>query len=97
MVIRKQTERKEQADRMLATLGLFKFAEKQNQKAIIEDAIKKITEAEAAILKAESMYKTQLAEIEESVKKMEPSIRNAAERFYIFPVEPTKPQLKIID
>ena len=66
-------ELKEQMDRITtaksvySSLGIFKFGEKKTQKAIIEDAERKVADAKAAIERAESEYKSSMASIESEI------------------------------
>lgn len=59
--ISSETSRKQTAESTLASLGVFKFGEKKNQKAIIEEATKKISDAQSALFSAESVYKSEMA------------------------------------
>ena len=70
---------------------MFKFGEKKTQKAIIEDAGNRISEAKAAIAKAEELYKSKKASVEVDARRKEGTFRNEAEKLYPFPAEPSKP------
>jgi len=90
-IIAEQSKRKDDAERLLASLGLFKFGEKKTQKAVIEEAANKIGEAQSAISKAEELYKSKMASAEADAKMKEGTFRNEAEKLYPFPAEPSKP------
>ena len=91
-LIDEQNARKEQAERILSTLGLFKFGEKKNQKAIIEDAVQKIAETEPMIAQAEQAYLEKIAAVDKTVSTLELSIREEADQLYCLPEEPAKPE-----
>lgn len=90
-IITEQSKRKDDAERLLGSLGMFKFGEKKTQKAIIEDAGNRISEAKAAIAKAEELYKSKKASVEVDARRKEGTFRNEAEKLYPFPAEPSKP------
>lgn len=90
-VIDQQTKRKSEAEQVLPTLGMFKFGEKKAQRAIIEEAQKKIIDAKSAISFAESEYKNQLAKAAQMANDKEKSIRKTVEQKLPFPTEPKKP------
>ena len=89
--LKAQTDRKATAESTLASLGVFKFGEKKNQKAIIEDATKKISDAQAAISSAESVFKSEMAEAGKKADNKAIAFRNAASKEYPMPDEPKKP------
>ena len=89
-LIDEQNARKEQAERILSTLGLFKFGEKKNQKAIIEDAVQKIAETEPMIAQAEQAYLEKIAAVDKTVSTLELSIQEEADQLYCLPEEPAK-------
>lgn len=74
----------------LASLGVFKFGEK-NQKAIIEEATKKISDAQSALSSAESVYKSEMAAAGKTASNKAITFRNAAAKEYPLPDEPKKP------
>lgn len=75
-VSKANAELKEQMDRITtaksvySSLGIFKFGEKKTQKAIIEDAERKVEDAKAAIARAESEYKSSMASIESEISAL---------------------------
>ena len=71
--------------------GLFKFGEKKTQKANIEAAAAKISEAESELRSAEESYKSEMAGIPDKVSAMESQIRSAVEKEMPLPKEPAKP------
>lgn len=75
----------------MASLGMFKFGEKKTQKAIIEEAGSRISEAQLAIAKAEEQYKSKMTSVEADARRKEGTFRNEAEKLYPFPAEPSKP------
>ena len=91
-LIDEQYARKEQAERILSTLGLFKFGEKKNQKTIIEDAVQKIAETEPMRAQAEQAYLEKIAAGDRTVSTLELSIREEADQLYCLPEEPAKPE-----
>ena len=90
-IIKEQIERKSQAEKTLASLSVFRFGEKKNQKAIIEDANKRIDEANGRIAKAEAAYTAEVAMIPGKVETMNESIHNEALRQFVMPEEPKRP------
>lgn len=89
--LKEQTERKATAETVLASLGFFKFGEKKKQKVIIEDAIKRIDDAQFAISDAESSYKDEMSEVVRKAEKKATAFRNTASKEFPFPEEPKKP------
>lgn len=90
-VVKEQTERKALAESTLASLGMFKFGEKKAQKSIIEEATKLLTEAQASISSAESVYSTEIGEADKKAESKRPSFQKNAEIEFPLPVEPKKP------
>ena len=90
-VVKEQTERKALAESTLASLGMFKFGEKKAQKSIIEEATKLLTEAQASISSAESVYSTEIGEADKKAESKRLSFQKNAEIEFPLPVEPKKP------
>ena len=90
-IIAEQTQRRNSAESTLATLGIFKFADKKAQKAIIEDASSKITDAKLSISTAETTYTAEIESIEQKVKNKVLSFHRAASKEFPLPEEPKKP------
>lgn len=91
--IKSETGRKQTAESTLASLGVFKLGEKKNQKAIIEEAAKKISDAKDALISAEAAYKSEIAAADKAANNKTITFRNAAAKEYPMPDEPKKPNL----
>lgn len=89
--LKAQTDRKATAESTLASLGVFMFGEKKRQKAIIKDAAKKISDAQAAISSAESVFKSEMAEAGKKANNKAIVFRNSASKEYPMHDEPKKP------
>ncbi len=88
--LKEQMDRKAIAETTLASLGMFKFGEKKNQKAIIDDATKRIADAQLAISVAESTYKSETSEVEKKTDNKAITFRNEAVKAYPMPEKPKK-------
>ena len=93
-VRKEQEERKAAAEMKLASLGVFKFAEKKAQKAIIEEADKILSDVQKTISVAEATYKADIEEVEKLIEKKIPEVQKIAEEKYPLPEEPRKPEIK---
>ena len=89
--IDKYTNIKNSAEAKLATLGFFKFGEKSEQKAIIKDAVLKITEAEEAIANAKKVYDSEVAGIPQKAENRKAAVIEQVEKDICMPNAPTKP------
>ena len=87
----KQEKRKSDAEKKLAALGFFKFREKKAQKAVIEDALRQLGTAKAAISEAESKYKIALVNAPSKAQEKECTLKKAVEQELPLPAEPEKP------
>lgn len=90
-IIAEQTQRRNSAESALSTLGIFKFGAKKSQKAIIEDASSKITDAKLSISTAETTYTAEMESIEAKVKNKILTFHRLANKEYTMPIEPKKP------
>lgn len=71
-IVKEQTDRKASAESTLSSLGMFKFAEKKAQKAIIEEASRLLADAQASIFAAESTFKVEMGDVDKKAEKMTP-------------------------
>lgn len=92
-LISELTIKKGEAELKLSSLGIFKFGEKKAQKAIIEEAERKIAEAKAAIDSAEAEYRSEVESFDEKYSAAEKKIRAKVEKKYPLSKEPVKPKL----
>lgn len=81
---------KKEAEQTLAELSVFKLAEKNRQKKIIQEIVTVIEAAKAAQIEADAVYKRDLEESERLLTKL--SSRFAEEAVRTFPM-PEKPQM----
>lgn len=90
--LKKQEKRKANAESTLASLGVFKFAEKKAQKSIIEEATNLIKEAQASISAAETTYSQKISEADKKAAQKHSTYEKDAEKEFPFPVEPSEPR-----
>ena len=93
--IASETNRKQEAEAKLASLGAFKFSEKKTQKRIIEDATRLIAEAQAAIPAAQTAFSREIEKVEDITNDKRVFFQKNAEREYPLPDKPQKPQSMI--
>ena len=86
--LKKKRERAEQA---LASLGIFKFSEKKEQKALIAETEAEIEKAENALAVAKEAYEASLADMPEELDRYESAQTDDVEMRFPFPKEPLKP------
>lgn len=89
--LKKYQDQKAEAERELASLGVFKFSEKKAKKAQIEYAENRIAESKTHIERAKQEYRTKLAALKDDAKRKESQFRSEAEKKFPFPCEPPKP------
>lgn len=91
-VLKRQEKRKAKAESTLASLGMFKFAEKKAQKAIIEEATKLMAEAQTSISAAETTYSKKMSEADKKAARKHSTFEKDAEKKFPLPVEPSMPR-----
>lgn len=86
-----QEERESTAQARLSSLGMFKFSEKKEQKAIIEDAVSRISAARDALMKKERELRDRLSAASGEAKKETQKYNIEAIAELPLPEEPPKP------
>ncbi len=89
--IEEQSRRKEKAKTMLASLGFFKFAERKEQKAIIDYVERAIKEAVQQRNNAEKEYASDMESFEKTLEQRSDSIRTRIENDNPVTKEPKAP------
>lgn len=87
-------KRKAYAEAELAALGFFKFAEKKEQKAIIDDAMVKIQKANAQIRAAKELYDSECADAVKKAQSKKTAIAALVEKEYTLPARPALPRIE---
>ena len=87
------TKIKTDAENALGSLGFFKFAKKKEQKAIINDAMAKIEQANARIKAAKDLYDTELADAVQKAQNQKAAITQQVEKEYTLPTRPALPRI----
>lgn len=83
-------KKREEANTTLAGLGMFKGAEKKEQKAIISQAIIDLNKCEARKTQAREIMEEKINEARETAKRSQFIFEQEAERQYPLPKEPAK-------
>lgn len=91
-ILKEQTARKSSAESALASLSMFKFSAKKDQKAIIEDAVKLLTNAEESRSAAEVAYSAEMRGVDQKAASKRSAFQKAAEKEFPLPIEPKKPR-----
>lgn len=89
--MKKHLAQKEDAERELASLGVFKFSEKKAKKTQIENAKNKIAETQTRIEQVKQRCKAEIAEAKDKAQKRKAEFRSEAEKKFPLPCEPQKP------
>lgn len=84
---------KTDAETALDSLGFFNFAEKKEQKAIINDAMTKIEQANARIKAAKDLYDSELADAIQKAQAQKAAITEQVEKEYTLPTRPALPRI----
>ena len=87
------TKIKTDAENALGSLGFFKFAEKKEQKAIINDAMVKIEQANAKIKAAKELYDSEIADALQKAQSQKATIAEQVEKEYTLPARPKLPRI----
>lgn len=89
--MKKHLAQKEDAERELASLGVFKFSEKKAKKTQIENAKDRIAEIQAHIEQVKQRCRAEIAEAKDKAQKRKAEFRSEAEKKFPLPCEPQKP------
>ena len=89
--IKSAKEKKQSAEQTLASLGMFKFSEKKEQKALIAEAEREIEKAEKALAVAKDAYESFLAGMPEELDRYESAQTDDVETRFPLPKKPLKP------
>ena len=81
------------AEAALGSLGFFKFAERKEQKAIINDAMAKIEQANARIKAAKDLYDSEAADAVQKAQGQKAAITEQVEKEYPLPARPALPRI----
>lgn len=84
---------KTDAETVLGSLDFFKFAQKKEQKTIIDDAVAKIEQANAKIKVAKELYDAELAEAAQKAQNQKAAIAEQVEKEYTLPARPELPHI----
>lgn len=83
--------KKETAEATLASLGMFKFAEKKENKNIIQEMTALISKIEAEIEAVEKNYQREMNFVKSKMGARKPQIEKELREKYPIPAEPKKP------
>lgn len=84
---------KQEAEAALASLGFFQFAQKKEQKAIIQDAVSKIQQANAQMSAAKAQLDSACAAAEQSAQSKKAQIAARVEKEFPLPKRPKLPRI----
>ena len=84
--------KKQEAEAKLASLGVFKFAEKKEYKAIIDQYNKELADAENSIRKAEADLEDAVKKAASLAEKDRSGFETEAAEIHPLPAEPAKPE-----
>lgn len=90
--VRKQEENIRTAEQLLASLGFFKFNEKKEQKAAIEDARRRLADTHALLAAEKAKLEYLVNSAGESALSKSSIFRTEAEKEFPFPPKPEKPE-----
>ena len=83
--------RKKNAEKALEALGVFKFGEKKTQKALIEQCEAEIRHTQEKIAAAKQKYDDEMNGMDRLLKQKKKSYTEKAEKLFVMPHEPQKP------
>ena len=90
--IRRLEENVRASERLLASLGIFRFREKEKQKAAIETAKRRLAEAHAALSREKDRLARLIGNAADAAQRESSIFRAEAEKEFPIPPKPEKPE-----